>query len=63
LGADALWLSFPVSTISNLLLATAYYFHGGWKKARMMGPPPSKDECIEQAETAGEAGGRISPSA
>ncbi len=63
LGADALWLSFPVSSISNLALATAYYLHGGWKKARMVGPPPSDDECVEQAETAGEPGGRISPSA
>ncbi|MEO7504132.1 MAG: MATE family efflux transporter [Sphingomicrobium sp.] len=63
LGADALWLSFPASSISNLLLASAYYLHGGWKKQRMMGPLPDDEECRDQADTAGEAGGRIMPSA
>ena len=63
LGADALWLSFPASSISNLLLASAYYLHGGWKKQRMIGQLPDNEECRDQADTAGEAGGRIMPSA
>ena len=62
LGADALWLSFPVSSLANMGLAIAYYANGSWKKARMIAPP-SADECVEQAETAGEPGGRITPSA
>jgi putative MATE family efflux protein len=60
LGADALWLSFPFSSLINMGLAIAYYRHGGWRKARM-GPPPIADECIEEAEATTEPGGRISP--
>ena len=33
LGADALWLSFPVSCFVNMALAIAFYLHGGWRKA------------------------------
>ena len=35
LGADAIWTSFPVTSLINLALATAFYLHGGWRKARM----------------------------
>ena len=35
LGADALWLSFPVSSFANMAMAIAFYLHGGWRKARM----------------------------
>src|SRR5205085_9118278 len=35
LGADAIWTSFPVTSLVNLALATAYYLNGSWKKARM----------------------------
>ena len=35
LGADALWLSFPVSSFANMAMALAFYLHGGWRKARM----------------------------
>ena len=35
LKADALWLSFPVSSLCEHPLAIAFYFHGGWKKSRM----------------------------
>jgi len=62
LGADALWLSFPVASFANMAMALAFYWHGGWRKARMMAPP-SADELIEQAESDGEPGGRIAPSA
>ena len=60
LGADALWLSFPVSSFANMALAVAFYLHGGWKKARMM-PPPSVEELVEEAEGITEPGGRINP--
>jgi putative MATE family efflux protein len=62
LGADALWLSFPVSSFANLAMAVAFYLHGGWRKARME-IPPSADELIEEAEADSEPGGRINPSA
>lgn len=60
LGADALWLSFPVASFANIALATAYYLHGGWKKARMMGPPPIT-EVVEEALADAEPGGRTNP--
>ena len=60
LGADALWLSFPVASTVNLALAAAYYLHGGWKQARM-GPPPAA-EAVEEAHADCEPGGRLNPS-
>jgi hypothetical protein len=35
LKADALWISFPVSSLANVSMAIAFYLQGGWKKARM----------------------------
>lgn len=61
LKADALWLSFPVSSVANISLAIAFYLHGGWKKARML-VPPSVDDAIEEAEAMMEPGGRLNPS-
>jgi putative MATE family efflux protein len=62
-GADALWLSFPVSSFVNMALATAFYLHGGWRKSRMGGGAPmSPDESIEEANAATEPGGRLNPS-
>jgi putative MATE family efflux protein len=62
LGADALWLSFPVSSFANMAMAAAFYLHGGWRKARMQIPPPA-EELIEEAEACAEPGGRINPAA
>lgn len=63
LGADALWLSFPVSSLANLLMAVGFYLHGGWKKARMsIDERPGEEECVEEALAAGEPGGRLNPS-
>jgi putative MATE family efflux protein len=61
LGADALWLSFPVSSFANIALAIAFYLHGGWRKSRM-GPPPDPEECLEEAQADAEPGGRLNPS-
>lgn len=62
LGADALWYSFPVSSFANMALAIGFYLHGGWRKARIL-PPPPLDELIEEAEGCTEPGGRINPAA
>ncbi|WP_338503591.1 MATE family efflux transporter [Sphingomonas kaistensis] len=35
LGADALWWSFPASTLTNLVLAVLYFRSGRWKQSRM----------------------------
>ena len=61
LGADALWLSFPVSSFANMAMAIAFYLHGGWRKARMLTPPPQQ-ELIEEAQANAEPGGRLNPS-
>jgi putative MATE family efflux protein len=59
LGADSLWLSFPVSSFANMAMAAAFYLHGGWRKARMQIPPAA--ELVEEAEAGAEPGGRINP--
>lgn len=61
LGADALWLSFPVSSLANMTMALAFYLHGGWRKARMhVAVDPA--EAVEEAEADTEPGGRLNPS-
>jgi Na+-driven multidrug efflux pump len=60
LGADALWISYPVSTLVNLGLAIAYYKRGAWKQARMV-EQPCEDEMIEEAHATTEPGGRLAP--
>jgi putative MATE family efflux protein len=60
LGADALWISYPVSTVVNLGLAIAYYRRGTWRMARMA-EQPGEDEMIEEAHASTEPGGRLAP--
>jgi len=43
MGADAVWLSFPLGSISTLVLAGGYYRWGGWRKSRMLEVRPSSD--------------------
>jgi len=38
--ADAIWWSFPISSLLAVLLAMAYYKFGGWREARMMAMTP-----------------------
>src|SRR3954451_13115931 len=62
LGADAIWTSFPATSLINLALATAFYLHGGWKKARMtVDERPGDDQCIEEALATREPGGALNP--
>lgn len=63
LGADSLWLSFPVSSVANISLAIAFYLHGGWRKARMeVGQAPmNEEECVEHALAEAQPGGRLNP--
>ena len=61
LGADALWLSFPVSSFANMAMALAFYRHGGWRNARMH-VPPDPAEAVEEAVAGAEPGGRLNPS-
>ncbi|HEY0437969.1 MAG TPA: MATE family efflux transporter, partial [Phenylobacterium sp.] len=43
LGADAIWLAFPIGSLTTLALAGGYYRWGGWRKARMLDLRPSAD--------------------
>ena len=62
LGADAIWTSFPVTSLINLTLATAYYLNGSWKKARMTVQQYAEtDECTEEALATREPGGALNP--
>ncbi|WP_150290779.1 MATE family efflux transporter [Sphingobium estronivorans] len=60
LGADALWLSFPIGSGTTLLMAVVYYMQGGWKKAKLLAPP-HEEECRETIHAEGEPAGRILP--
>ena len=62
LGADALWLSFPVGMVATMVMATMLYLHGGWRQSRMApGQRPDAEECLERAETTIEPGGALRP--
>ncbi|HEY6048150.1 MAG TPA: MATE family efflux transporter [Sphingomicrobium sp.] len=62
LHADAIWTSFPVTSLINLSLAIAFYVHGGWRKARMsVAEQPSAEECEEEALATREPGGAPNP--
>ena len=50
LGADAIWWSFPVSSLVSMLLSLAYYRWGGWRKAKMMDTPPHAEELATPSE-------------
>jgi Na+-driven multidrug efflux pump len=36
--ADAIWWSFPLSSLVAVLLAMLYYKFGGWRRMRMITP-------------------------
>src|SRR5206468_5185638 len=62
LGADAIWTSFPVTSLINLVLAGAYYLNGSWRQARMtLAERPESDECTEEALATREPGGALNP--
>lgn len=74
MGADAIWISFPIGSGATLVLAFAYYMWGGWRKSRMLPTTtPATDEpdtgfgqpMIEGAEALAEAAeaSRSAPSA
>lgn len=60
IGADAIWLSYPVGSAFSLIAAAAYYWQGGWKKAKLL-VPPSIEECQESTHAESEPAGRIAP--
>jgi len=43
LGANAVWISFPIGSATTCLLAGGYFLWGGWRKAKMLDVRPSAD--------------------
>jgi len=75
IGADAVWLSFPLGSVVTLVIAMAYYQWGNWRTARLLdtvphgeipdvglSPPSGLDETEAQAEAV-ETLRRSAPSA
>jgi Na+-driven multidrug efflux pump len=50
LGADAIWISFPIGSLVSLILAAAYYRWGGWRKSRMLPAGPARTEASPSDE-------------
>ncbi|MDZ4373953.1 MAG: MATE family efflux transporter [Phenylobacterium sp.] len=40
IGADAIWISFPIGAATTLILAAGYYVWGGWRNSRMLPTTP-----------------------
>ncbi|HEX7784287.1 MAG TPA: MATE family efflux transporter [Sphingobium sp.] len=60
IGADALWIGFPVGSLTSVLMAGAVYLHGGWRKVQPL-VPPHEEECREALNADSEPAGRMSP--
>ncbi|MFV0644417.1 MAG: MATE family efflux transporter [Sphingomonadaceae bacterium] len=58
LGADAIWLSFPVAGIVSLILTAIVYYRGNWRKSAI---GESSAEASEHCQTIGEPVGRVNP--
>jgi len=58
LGADAIWLSFPVSALAALALAWWAYRYTGWRERAQA---ESEGEAREQAQAEGQPAGRLMP--
>ncbi|HET7125890.1 MAG TPA: MATE family efflux transporter [Lysobacter sp.] len=46
LGADAIWWSFPISSVCAMLLSLAYYRWGGWRRATMLAESGAPDVAV-----------------
>jgi Na+-driven multidrug efflux pump len=64
MGAQAIWIAFPVGSTTTLLLAGGYYLWGGWRNAKMLPTTPMTTEepdtgfghpVIEEAEAMADA--------
>jgi putative MATE family efflux protein len=55
LGEDAIWWSFPASSLVSMVLSLAYYRWGRWREAKMMGAPPGPDAVAIPAEVPANA--------
>lgn len=59
LGADAIWLSFPVGAVASVALGWWFYHRTPWREKAIA---ETADEAREQANADGEPAGRANPS-
>jgi putative MATE family efflux protein len=59
LGADAIWLSFPIAAVAALILSWWFYRYSGWREKAMA---ETVEEAQEQSNADGEPAGRFKPS-
>jgi putative MATE family efflux protein len=60
LGADAIWLSFPISSLVTMLLGVLYYRKGNWRTMHLV-TPPGHLETEHAASGSAEPAGRLQP--
>ncbi len=46
-GADAIWWSFPLGTVTASVLTIAYYRFGNWRSVRMLAPEPAHGQAVD----------------
>lgn len=62
IGADAIWISFPVGAFASLIMAVVYYRSGRWRKIKMLSIIDT-EEAREKVEVCAEPAGRTKPNA
>ncbi len=58
MGVDAIWWSFPISSVCSMLMMLAYYRWGNWRKAHMLpaqAAMPAAEPAREQTPAAEQA--------
>ncbi len=53
LGADAIWWSYPLGSLTSLILTVAYYRYGNWRSARMLSSRPRAPATVLVTSPAG----------
>ena len=60
IGVDAVWWSFPIGAALSLVLTSAFFRHGGWRKGVLL---DSSEEAEELCQSEAEPAGRLLPTA
>jgi Na+-driven multidrug efflux pump len=61
IGADALWLAFPIGSAVSLSLAVLYYRYGRWRAQTLAVPPEQPSQAAEEVHAGTEPAGRLHP--
>ena len=63
LGADALWISFPVAMMATLTMASLLYLQGGWRRETDMNINPDPEGIAPETQTVTAEAAPIQPKA